>query len=242
MSKLAATHLAEFSHVQFAYRQAKVLSGANLAVDAGEAVVLTGANGAGKSTVARILLGELVPDAGSALLLGCPPDRFKEWARVGVVPQRAPSDYERFPATVLEAVRAGLYAKAGAFRPYRERHRRLALDAIGVVGLTGLERRQLGQLSGGQLQRVLLARALASKPDLLVCDEPTSSLDAESTEAFYGAVSRERARRGMAVFLITHDVARLRLTGGFRMLCLDGGVIHETCTERAAEGRRAQGA
>lgn len=214
-----------FSDVSFSYRNVPVLSKAHFALGLGELCVLEGNNGAGKSTFARLLLGELAPDQGTVELFGRDPSRFARSFEVGYVPQQTPSDYERFPATVLEVVRAGLYADAKPLLPYRRRHRMRALETLALVDLQGLEHRLIGELSGGQFQRVLLARALVATPKLLVLDEPTSNLDDSSTKALYRIVDEVRRIIGAAVLLITHDVARMPDLEG-TVWTLERGALH----------------
>lgn len=198
-----------FSNVSFSYRTMPVISKADFTLRCGDLCVLEGGNGAGKSTFARLLLGELVPDQGTVELFGHDPSQFTRRSEIGYVPQQTPADYERFPATVLEIVRAGLYADAKPLLPYRRRHRMRALEVLASVDLQGLERRLIGELSGGQFQRVLLARALVAAPRLLILDEPTSNLDDQSTKALYRIVDEARLTIGAAVLLITHDLARM---------------------------------
>lgn len=213
-----------FDHVSFSYRNTPVISEADFSLPRGGLCVLVGGNGTGKSTFARLLLGELACDEGSIELFGQDVSRFTRWPEVGYVPQQTPADYDRFPATVLEVVRAGLYAAAGPLLPYRRRHRVRALEVLAQVDLQGLEHRLIGELSGGQFQRVLLARALVAAPRLLVLDEPTSNLDDPSTEAFYRIVVEARRAIGAAVLLITHDLARMPALGG-SIWTLERGVL-----------------
>ena len=222
-----------FDRVAFSYRGGAVLRDASLTLEAGGLAVLTGRNGAGKSTMVALALGELSPAAGRVELFGVDAARFADWPRVGYVPQCTPADYDRFPATVLETVRAGLYASVGAFLPYRRRHTERAREAIAGVGLAGMERRMLGELSGGQLQRVLLARALVAQPDLLLLDEPTSNLDAQSAAALVSAVDAARRDRGAAALLVTHDLDRLPVRGA-DVYELEDGVCSNT---RSCNGR-----
>ncbi|WP_371297972.1 metal ABC transporter ATP-binding protein [Paraeggerthella sp.] len=161
-----------FDNVRFSYRTSPVLKGASFTLAPGGFYVLAGANGSGKSTLIKLLLAELFPNEGAIQLFGQDARSFKSWQHVGYVPQQAPSDYRRFPATVFETVRAGLYAESKPLLPYRSAHRAKTLDALRQVGLAGLEQYLIGELSGGQFQRMLLARAIVAKPKLLVLDEP----------------------------------------------------------------------
>lgn len=198
-----------FSHVGFSYRTRRVLTDVDFSVHPGGFSVLIGGNGAGKSTIVKLALGQLTPDRGQVLLFGQEAVRFRDWARIGYVPQRVPGDYDRFPATVYEMVRGGLYARTKLFMPYGRQCRAQVTEALETVELGDLAHRRMGELSGGQLQRAFLARAIVNDPGLLLLDEPTSNLDEESTTRFYHAVAEARASRGVAVLLVTHDLARL---------------------------------
>lgn len=196
----------------YAHGRETVLDGAALTVSAGELAVITGENGAGKSTLLRLILGELRPHTGSVRIFGTDPARFRDWGRVGYVPQRTDVPYERFPASVREVVEANLYARRAALPRLRARARTAPLvgRALAAVDLTGFERRMIGELSGGQFQRVLLARALVCEPGLLVLDEPTSGLDARAARSFEELLADlRRERPELAVLLVTHDLERL---------------------------------
>lgn len=218
----------ELDDVSFSFGSRAVLAHASLEVRPGELIALTGENGAGKSTVVRLVLGELSPTAGEVRVLGDKPGAGFDWRRVGYVPQAAASDFRNFPATVHETIQASC---TGRRRGARER----ATIVMGELGIRDLGRHLLRELSGGQLQRVLLARALVNEPQVLVLDEPTSGLDAESAADFSELMSQVVERRGMAVLLVTHDLPRLTLPTRHRVLRLAEGavsVVGEPCGAR----------
>ncbi len=179
-----------FDDVTFSYRGTDVLRGVSFSIEAGAMRALVGDNGAGKSTIARIIVGEATPRSGVARLFGVAPERFEDWARVGYVSQLAPTAIGRFPATVLELVRASQHASMPRFRPASRSFRDAALSALDAVDMVPFSKRLIRELSGGQLQRVRLACALVGAPDLLVLDEPVNGLDKESRAKFYGLVRR----------------------------------------------------
>ena len=168
----------EAHNLSFSYGTLPVLENVSFAVPEGSYTALIGANGAGKSTLLKLLLGELTPTAGTLSLLGTPIRSFREWPRIGYVPQGTQAGYADFPASVSEVVSAGLYKKIGLFRFANAANRREIARALSLVGMDGFEKRPIGDLSGGQRQRILLARALVNNPSLLVLDEPMTGVDA----------------------------------------------------------------
>lgn len=210
--------------VTFSFRGTPVLAGLSMDVDEGQICVLVGDNGAGKSTIARLAMGELTPDEGRVRLFGEDPTHFRDWGLVGYVPQLPSEAVSRFPATVLELVSASQYL--GSRRLGRREVRRRALEALASVEMEGYAGRLIRELSGGQLQRVRLACALVGDPHLLVLDEPTNGLDAESRETLYRLVAEAHARRGIAVLLVTHDYAPLRAMD-CRVVEISGGTARD---------------
>lgn len=215
-----------FDDVTFSYRGTDVLRGVSFSIEAGEMRALVGDNGAGKSTIARIIVGEAPPRSGVARLFGVVPERFEDWARIGYVSQLAPTAIGRFPATVLELVRASQHASMPRFRPASRSFRDAALSALDAVDMASFSKRLIRELSGGQLQRVRLACALVGAPDLLVLDEPVNGLDKEGRAKFYGLVRRAHDEAGIAVFLITHDLDALPSLG-CSVMRLEEGVIED---------------
>jgi zinc transport system ATP-binding protein len=191
--------------VSFAYGGEPVLTDVSLAVRSGEFAALAGPNGSGKSTLLRIVLGLLAPDAGTVALFGTPPDRLRDRWRVGYVPQRlriAPD----LPATVEEVVAAGRLAKQGWWRRRHAADRDAVDHALESVALADHRRRRLGELSGGEQQRALIAKALAAEPDLLVLDEPIAGVDVESQGRFRDSLVHLVHDHGAAVLLVSHEL------------------------------------
>lgn len=209
--------------VTFSYGDETVLEGCSLTVEAGESVILTGENGAGKSTLLRVALGELSPSSGAAELFGRDAARFTRWRNVGYVPQRTGGAYDRFPATVVEVVAANRYALG---RRNGRDARRAALAALETVHLSDHASALIGELSGGQLQRALLARALVNDPELLILDEPTSGLDAASVDEFIETLAAVSHEGGHSVLMVTHDLERLEALDAHRFVLAQGAVQH----------------
>jgi zinc transport system ATP-binding protein len=207
-----------------AYDGRSALAGVDLRLDPGEVVALLGANGSGKSTLVRALLALVPLSAGRLELFGSPVERFRDWPRIGYVPQRSGAG-SGVPATVREVVATGRLALR-RWRPPRAADRAAVERAIAAVGLADRADDSVATLSGGQQQRVLIARALTCDPDLLVLDEPTAGVDAASQLALAGAV-QERAERGAAVLVVTHEIGPL--DGLFtRAVTLEHGrVLHD---------------
>ncbi len=197
----------EAQNVAVAYGSRTVWSGATFTVRPGEFVAVLGPNGAGKSTLARLLLGLVAPSAGELSVLGRPPHRGNP--AIGYVPQRRPIDPElRLMGT--ELVKLGLVGhRWGLSLGGHRRHAELAARvdaAVDAVGATSYARHAIGTLSGGELQRLLLAQAIIAEPRILVLDEPLASLDLRNQAAVARLVAGLARSRDLAVLLIAHDV------------------------------------
>jgi zinc transport system ATP-binding protein len=204
---LAAESVAEMRGGRVALGGDVVLEGLDLELRRGEFTVLLGANGSGKTTLVRALLGLIPLESGAVLLFGQPLRGFKDWARVGYVPQRFGAT-AGVPATVEEVVLSGRIARAGLLRPYSRADRRAAGEAIASVGLDGATRQRVSRLSGGQQQRVLMARALASDPELLLLDEPTSAADREHQQSLAATLARLK-EEGCTILLVAHALGAM---------------------------------
>jgi zinc transport system ATP-binding protein len=215
----AETPVLTFEDVTFAYGEAPVLEDVTFSVEQGSFLGVVGPNGSGKSTLLKLALGLETPDRGRVELFGEPADAFDDGEKIAYIAQRATDAIRDAPLTVREVVAMGRYPRTpfGTFDP--EDHR--AVDvALEQVGMDALEDRRVGRLSGGQRQRVFIARALAADAELLVLDEPTVGVDAESRERIYELVADLHAS-GLTVLLVEHDV----------------GVVTEHATEIACLNR-----
>ncbi|WP_420813641.1 metal ABC transporter ATP-binding protein [Planosporangium thailandense] len=207
-----------------AYGGRPVLHGVTLRVAAGEVVAILGANGSGKSTLTRSVLGLLQPRRGEIRLFGTPLRRFRDWHRIGYVPQRLDAG-GGVPATVREVVASGRLARRGFLGRNRPADREAVSAALADVGLTDRAGDPVRTLSGGQQQRVLIARALAGEPDLLVLDEPTAGVDAASQEAFAATLHRFVGRGG-TVLLVAHELGPLAPLISRAVVVHHGEIVH----------------
>lgn len=209
----------EIENLSFSYNGAGLLEDVALTVKEGEFVWLTGPNGSGKSTLIKLIIGELQPQKGKVRLFGQDSSDFSDWRRIGYLPQNK-AGQANFPATALEVVMTGLYGEKGNLR---ER----AAEALKLVGMEEYKDALIGRLSGGQFQRVMAARVLATDHDLLLLDEPMTGLDADSCREMYGILSRLVKEKGAACLMINHDLTRLADVPECRTLCLEYGSIIE---------------
>ena len=196
----------ELEDVGFGYGPSPVLEGINLTVSPGDFLGIIGPNGSGKTTLLRIALGLLAPTSGRVRLFGHDPAEFRQWGRLGYVPQRAVLD-PGLPATVQEVVASGLVPALGLFRRVGAAERRRIADVLAHVGMREHGAAHIGALSPGLQQRVLIARALVSDPELLLLDEPTGGVDPEAQSSFYALLRHLNRERDVTLILVSHDIA-----------------------------------
>jgi len=186
-----------------------ILENISLEIHQGDYLGVVGPNGAGKTTLLKVMLGLISPSGGEVRLFGKELSKFKEWERVGYVPQKATSFDPNFPVTVEEVVMMGRYGKRGLIKRITAEDKKIAETAIGHVGLTDMKKRLVGELSGGQQQRVFIARALAGEPDIIFLDEPVTGLDTKTQEELYALLKKLNVELGLTLVLVSHDVERL---------------------------------
>jgi zinc transport system ATP-binding protein len=202
-----------------------VLRGIDLTVTTGDVVAVLGENGSGKSTLVRAALGLVPLRRGEVRLFGTPLDRFRDWQRIGYVPQRVTAT-SGVPASVREVVSSGRLARRGPLRPMRRADKEAVRDAIESVGLTERARDACSTLSGGQQQRVLIARALAGEPELLVLDEPTAGVDLAHQDLFAEILGRLVAR-GTTIVLVAHEMGPLEPLISRTVVMTDGRIGYD---------------
>jgi zinc transport system ATP-binding protein len=188
------------------YNGAVVLEDVSLSIEAGRYVGIIGPNGAGKSTLLKVILGLITPNRGEVLVFGEPPARLRhQGAVLGYLPQR-PLNNPRFPVTVLDVVLMGRYGRIGLLKRPRRQDRDMARQRLEDLGIGHLAHRLIGDLSGGEQQRVFIARALTVEPRLLVLDEPTVSLDACVQDDILEMVNALRGKLNLTVLIVSHDI------------------------------------
>ncbi|GAB1817052.1 metal ABC transporter ATP-binding protein [Herbidospora sp. RD11066] len=203
----------------------KILRGIDLRVDDGEVVAVLGANGSGKSTLIRSLLGVQPLSGGSTLLYGHTPARFREWHRIGYVPQRL-SVGGGVPATVREVVASGRIARQKRGRWTSAADKQAVTAALEEVGLLDRASDPVSSLSGGQQQRVLIARALAGEPDAFVMDEPTAGVDATSQQMLAKTMAG-LVERGKTVVLVAHELGAMEPLISRAVVLNQGCKVHD---------------
>jgi zinc transport system ATP-binding protein len=198
--------LVEVEGLTFSFGFRPVLEDVSLAISKGDFLAMLGPNGSGKTTLIKIILGLLKPDRGRVLILGRPAGEFRDWTKIGYVPQKATHFDPLFPASAREVVAMALRSvRIGRKRPRREEEEAVR-SALALVGMDDQRHRAVGRLSGGQQQRVFIARAIVNRPRLLFLDEPTAGVDAGTQELFYDLLGTLNTREGITIVLVTHDI------------------------------------
>jgi ABC-type Mn2+/Zn2+ transport system ATPase subunit len=193
-------------NISAGYGRLTALRDLSLDIKKGSITALCGPNGAGKSTFLKLCLGMIRPREGSISVMGNRPGSpgfRKTLLRIGYVPQNTAGG--SLPTTVREAVSMGRYGMAGFFRPLSGRDKDLVEAAMEATGVADLARRRVQELSGGQTQRVAIARSLAMEPELLMLDEPTSNLDAEGRADLLRIIRDRQEYRHITVIIVSHD-------------------------------------
>ena len=201
----------EMRRVSFGYNAHPVVEEITFTLEQGDYLWVIGPNGSGKTTLMKLALGIIKPREGEVFLLGRRLEHFRRWERVAYVPQTVSRFDPFFPASAMEVVAMGLLSEKKFPRRLDGRDRRRVEEAFERVGIVDIMKQRIGELSGGQVQRVYLARALVSTPDILFLDEPTSAVEPGVREGFFRVID-ELNRTGTAVFLINHDIAGMGLS------------------------------
>ncbi|WP_428605108.1 metal ABC transporter ATP-binding protein [Sedimenticola sp.] len=216
---MSGAPVVSLENLSFSYGGPCVLDRVNLKVVEREFLGIVGPNAGGKSTLLKLMLGLLDPLRGKVRVLGERPQRSR--TQIGYVPQY-PQFSRDFPITVEQTVMMGRLGKSGIFGHYRRRDREVARQAMRETEVLDLAARQLCTLSGGQLQRVLMARALACEPQILMLDEPTANIDMRIETEIFDLL--KRFNRRMTIIVVSHDVGFI---SGYvnRVACLNRTLI-----------------
>ena len=192
-------NIIELKDVSFRYNGGAVLEHVSFSVSKGEYMGIIGPNGGGKTTLLKIILGLLRPAEGEVLV-------NLEKNEIGYVPQRASSYHLRFPATAEEIVRSGRTARLGLLGRFGKKDAEAVDKALETTGISSLRQRLIGNLSGGEVQKVFLARAFAGEPKMLILDEPEVGIDIAGQEEFYTFLDKLNQESGLTIIFVSHDI------------------------------------
>ena len=218
----------EIENVSIKFNEISILYDINLSVFENDFIAIIGPNGGGKSTLLKIIIGLLTPDCGYVKVFGKDPRDTRDL--IGYLPQKVSFDPE-FPINVFETVLSGRYR--GLFKNYLKEDKKAVINALKSVGLLELKDRQISKLSGGQMQRVFIARAIVREPKLLIMDEPMASVDPELQNSFYELLSKLKNK--MAIILVSHDVGAVSSHVN-KIACLNRELFYHGPVEESAEG------
>ena len=199
----------EVKDLSFSYPDKSILHRLSFDVDAGDFMCIVGTNGTGKSTLLKLILNQLSPLEGEIKLLGTNSEKYKDFASIAYVSQKATNINRDFPATVEEVVSLGLYSKKGLFKRNTKEDKKLIDSALERVGMLDYKHRQIGYLSGGQQQRVFIAKALISNPRIIFLDEPTTGIDIRAVDSICCLLGDLNKNSGITIGMVTHDISSI---------------------------------
>jgi zinc transport system ATP-binding protein len=188
-------------HVSFAYEERPVLENVSIEIPERQLIGIIGPNGGGKTTLLKLIMGFLNPSRGSIKVFGKPPEEARQM--VAYVPQNL--RYDRyFPVSVMELVLMGRLSHLPWWGRFSKKDEAAALEALKTVGMADFSHHVVGNLSGGQFQRALIARALVSEPKLLILDEPTANVDSTAEKEIYSLL--RKMEKEITILMVTHDL------------------------------------
>ncbi|MFZ2205273.1 MAG: metal ABC transporter ATP-binding protein [Candidatus Magasanikiibacteriota bacterium] len=231
-------NIIEVKNIFFSYNKEEVIRDISFDVHQGDYLGMIGPNGAGKTTLLKIMLGLLVAGSGSVKLFGQDIKNFKDWQKIGYVPQKATSFDINFPATVKEVVLMGRYARVGLFRRVTEKDLVLVEKSLKQVDMWEYKDRLIGDLSGGQQQRVFIARALVSEPEIIFLDEPTSGVDEKTQNEFFSLLRKLNQEFSLTLVLVSHDIEKITKEV-MHIACIDKTLVCHMSPEEYIEESHA---
>jgi zinc transport system ATP-binding protein len=215
----------ELDDISFSYTNVPVVSDITLAVGEGEFLGVIGPNAGGKSTLLKLILGLLKPDTGKIKVFGKSPEKGR--SRIGYVPQY-PAFKRDFPINVRDAVLLGRLGETRWYGGYTQGDKDVAMNSLKAVEIENISNQTIDSLSGGQLQRVLIARALTSKPDILILDEPTANIDVRAEEDIFALLKQYNDH--MTIIVVSHDIGFISAYVD-RVACLNQTMLCHTTSE-----------
>jgi zinc transport system ATP-binding protein len=226
---MADKEVVKLEDVWVHYGGVPVLEGVSLSIKQQDFLGIIGPNGGGKTTLLKVILGLVKPEQGKVSVLGQSPAQAR--SHIGYVPQYSLFDHD-FPISVWDVALTGRCGQRGIAKRYSKKDRDLAVQALKTVGMLDYKERQIGKLSGGEQQRVFLARALAAEPELLLLDEPTASVDTPMQTEFYELL--EKLKEKMAIVLVSHDIGAVSIYVD-KIACLNHRFFYHNSKEISPE-------
>lgn len=196
----------EIKNLKFGYNENQILKDVNLSLDEGDFAIISGKNGSGKSTLIKLILGELKKDKGIIKLFGIDMEDFKNFDKIGYVPQVNEAIKVAFPVSAREYVGLNLYKEFSIFNTITKKSKSKIENTFSTLKIKDLIDRPFNKLSGGQAQRVMIARALVNNPDILILDEPTVGIDQKSKENFLDLLVHLNTHHNISILMITHEM------------------------------------
>lgn len=206
------------------------LQSISFSINQGEFLAIVGPNGSGKSTLLKLILGVYKLQQGNILINGKTRKSFNAWQEIGYVSQKAAAHAKGFPATVKEVVLSGLTKEKGLFKRFNKKDNEQLDKTLKLLDIEHIKNQNVSNLSGGQAQRVFIARALINEPSILVLDEPTEGIDSRHVKDFYNVLFKLK-KQNVTILLVTHDIGVV-VDNADKVACLNEHLhFHGTNTE-----------
>lgn len=196
----------EINNLKFSYKDNLILNDLSLSLCKGDFMAISGANGSGKSTLIKLILGDLKKDGGDIRIFGESIESFNNYDKIGYVPQVNEARNVSFPVTSYEYVILNLYKKFNILNQPTEMCKKMADSAFESLNITDLKDRPVNELSGGQAQRVMIARAMVNAPSFLILDEPTVGVDNKNKKDFMELLVHLNQDHGISILLVSHEL------------------------------------
>lgn len=199
-------NIISIKNLSFSYGNSNILKNLSFDLQRGDFVAIVGANGSGKTTLLKLILRDLECSNGEIEIAGTNIKKFKDWDKIGYVPQITSSTLPNFPINALEIVTLNLYNKMGFLKFSKKNHIELAKRSLSQVGMLEFAYKPVNKMSGGQQQRVMIAKALVNNPKILIFDEPTTGIDKDSKEQLFRILRHLNKIHGITIILVTHEL------------------------------------
>ena len=221
----------EFDKVYFGYTSEYILKNINFSANEGDFVSIIGSNGAGKSTILKLILGELNQNKGDIKIFGDNIKNFNRWHYIGYLEQNAYYKMLNFPATVYETVMSNMFCDIGLFKFPNKNCRAKVIESLKLLGMEKYSKQTISKLSGGQIQRVFLARTLVANPKILILDEPTNGVDSETVDIIYNILNDLNKNKNISIIMVTHDIESAAKISS-KIFCFEEGNLMELDKEQ----------